>query len=140
MAAFFPHRKRAEPGGKLEPTTTQATESDGHRLADVVTGLLRAFVEAHGAMDSASADLAKEYWRDPILRSLPLPAFTIPEVTVRLKVAVTDPSADDMRVVVNSKELERVPAHLISEIEFNLVPQSVSAFEHEPEGAATARG
>ena len=37
-------------------------------------------------MDSASSDLAKEYWADPILRSLPLPAFTMPQANVKLKV------------------------------------------------------
>lgn len=120
------------------------------QLSDVIAGLLRALVRARGAMDSASSELAKAYWADPILRSLPLPAFTMPQVKVRLKFAVAGlvtvgsggeraTPAADMRVIVELPALEKVPAHLISELELNLTPQMLRAFEEEGEGVPGAK-
>ena len=100
-------------------------------------------------MDSASADLASVYWADPIMRTLPLPAFGIPEVNVHLKFAVSNlvatgvrpasPSAADMRIVIDLASLEKVPAHLISEIELRLTPQMVAVAEAEAEEPRRAR-
>jgi hypothetical protein len=118
------------------------------QLSDVLASLLRALVTARGAMDNASADLAKIYWADPVLRSMPLPAFSMPEVKVHLKFAVSGltssggrlgTAASDMRVVVDLPSLENLPAHLISELELRLTPQMLRAFEAETDDAMAAR-
>jgi hypothetical protein len=122
---------------------------DPQALSDVLSSLLRAAVDARGAMDRASAELAKAYWADPILRSLPLPAFTIPEMKVRLKFIVSDVAPHegttaatrlpDMRVIVDRTSLEKLPPHLVSEIELRLTPQMLRVAEAEAAEVPVAR-
>lgn len=146
MTAFFPNLRRQPSAGTPERAAAP-TAPGPQQLSDVLASLLRAVVVARGAMDSASADLAKAYWADPILRSLPLPAFAIPEIKVRLKFAASSLTSSDalgeaapgMRVIVDLPSLEKLPAHLVSEVELRLTPQMLRAVESEPEGSGGAR-
>jgi hypothetical protein len=97
-------------------------------------------------MDEASAGLAKTYWSDPVLRTLPLPSFTMPELRMQLRFAVASldvpterrarastSGAVDMKVVVDAAALAKLPAHLVSEIELRVTPQLLRIFESEQE-------
>src|SRR5712691_2025175 len=105
------------------------------QIAEVLSSLLEAVVSAKRAMDGASAYLARIYLDDAILRSLPLPLFTLPDVTVRLKFAVADvkhsggasaePTPPRMWVIVDLSSLEKLPPHLVSEVELRLTPQAL---------------
>ncbi len=144
MAGFFANRRRGEEPAPPAP----APPAGAQQLSVVLGSLLRAVVRGRGAMDGASADLAKAYWADSILRSLPLPAFNIPEVKVRLKFAVSGVGetasdaghAGDMRVIVDLATLEKLPQHLVSEIELRLTPQMLRNTESEMEEARGGRG
>jgi len=137
VSRFVAGRRRKDPGDEA----SSADVGGSHPLSDVIAAILSAFVQAWGTMDSTSAELAKQYWADPVLRSLPLPAFAIPQVTVRLKVAVADVSSrgggatqsDAVRIFVEFTELQRVPEHLISEVEFSLTPREIAGVEHAEE-------
>lgn len=110
-------------------------------MADVMSGLLAASITAKRSLDSATSELAKIYWADPVLRTLPLPAFGIAEVTVRLKFAIArgQPPAKGaggkgLLVIVDTASLEQLPEHLVSEMEIKLSPRSVRVYEAEGQG------
>jgi hypothetical protein len=97
-------------------------------------------------MDETSAGLAKIYWSDPVLRTLPLPSFTMPELRMQLKFAVagvelprgtrirqTAAEPAHMQVIVDASALAKIPAHLVSEMELRVTPQLLRIFESEQE-------
>ncbi len=141
--------RRRSPQSAKAPASREPAEGPV-LVSDVVTSLLRSVVAARSAMDATSAELASAYWADPILRTLPLPAFGIPEVKVRLRFAISDiaraparrgaaPPSPEMRIIVDLASLEKVPEHLISEIELRLTPQAMIAAEAEAEEKTRAR-
>lgn len=113
------------------------------RVSDLVTSLLTSIVAARGAMDRATAELARVYSGDPILRTFPVPAFGIAEVKVRLRFAVsglasrntagTDAPSPEMLIIVDLSSLEKTPEHLLSEIEIRLEPRPATAPEYAVE-------
>lgn len=147
MTAFLPSFRR-QPQAETAERPQASPSVDPQALSDVLSSLLRAAVVARGAMDRASADLAKVYWADPILRSLPLPAFQIPEMKVRLKFIVSEVAphegnagtpASHMRVIVDLASLEKLPPHLVSEVELRLTPQMLRVSDAEAPDVAGAR-
>lgn len=127
-----PDRKEDAPDQPPQPTETGGATD----LTEVVASLLGALIGAQRSLDSASAELAKIYWADPVLRSLPVPVFSMPQVTVHLKFAVlqVEPSPAEvktptMRVIVDTPSLNKLPAHLVSQLEFKVTPQSVRIYK-----------
>lgn len=127
-----PDRPDARPPEKDSPPD----EPEPKDLTEVVASVLGAMVGAKRSLDSASAELAKIYWADPVLRSLPVPAFSIPEVTVHLRFAVVQVASapaggktQAMRVIVDTASLEKLPAHLVSQLDIKLTPQSVRIYQ-----------
>ncbi len=112
-----------------------------------MSGLLGASLTARRSLDSATAELAKVYWADPVLRTLSLPAFTISEMTVRLKLVVARSQSPakgaqgkTLFVIVDTASLEQLPPHLISEIEIKLSPQSVQLYGAEGQEVIAREG
>ena len=129
---------------------TGATAANGQEqarsLEDVLTSLLAAAIAAKRSMDETSAGLAKTYWSDPVLRTLPLPSFTMPELRMQLKFAVAALEVPTerrvrraaagpahMQVIVDAAALAKLPAHLVSEMELRVTPQLLRIFESEQE-------
>lgn len=135
-------------GASTEPAEPTSGKEDPpaaaqHELSDVMASLLSAFVSSKRSMDEKSAELARIYWADPVLRTLPLPIFTLPEVRIQLKIAVVQVSTATsagaetanprIRVIVDTPTLEKMPTHLISQVEFKITPQAVKAYQGENE-------
>jgi hypothetical protein len=126
----------ASPGLLID---SSATARD---LQEVLESVLSSLLEAKKSMDRKSAELARVYWADPVLRSLAVPAFNLPEITLNLRFAVDEvprartPSADGkdgvaMTVIVDTPTLIRMPEHLVSCIEIKLTMQEFKAYTAE---------
>lgn len=137
MEFFRPFKKLAvTSNGRAGGAAPQPPAVEGAELGEVVASILGAVAAASRSVDAASAELAKIYWKDPVLRSLPLPAFSIPEVTVHMKFAVVRIDAPEsatafpaMRVVVDAASLGKLPSHLVSEMQFKVTPQAVRTYQ-----------
>lgn len=128
------------PGG-AERSTPESTNFE-----ELLAGLLGAMTGAKRSLDAASVELAKAYWSDPILRNLPTPYFTVPEMRIHLRFAVAEVEAGrptrsgrgagrraQLRITVDAPSLEKLPPHLISEMELRVTPQALRILETEQE-------
>ncbi|MEO5349316.1 MAG: hypothetical protein H7836_06695 [Magnetococcus sp. YQC-3] len=103
-------------------------------MADV---LFASVLDAKSSMDKKSAELAKQYWSDPVLRNLEIPAFKIPDISIKLRFAVYEVGENDnagnasMKVIVDTPTLHRIPEHMVSQIEIRLTPHSLRAHNTE---------
>jgi hypothetical protein len=117
--------------------------ANGVELADVLAGLAQAVARAKQVMDETTRELAHAYSQDPLLRTLLLPYFTLPEVRMQLKFAVAGVVGPDLRtgakevaeppvkirVIVDAASLEKLPSNLISEVELRISPQMLRSFQ-----------
>jgi hypothetical protein len=135
------------PGGG-EDATSESTSFE-----ELLASLLGAMSGAKGSLDATSVELAKAYWSDPILRNLPPPYFTVPEMRIHLRFAVADVAPakstrstrgsvrrPQLRITVAAASLEKLPPHLISEMELRVTPQTLRIFETEQEPIESRRG
>jgi len=108
---------------------------------------------AKRSLDATSVELAQAYWSDPVLRNLPPPYFSVPEMRIQLRFAVAEGAPADstssargsgrraqLRITVAAASLEKLPPHLISEMELRVTPQALRIFETEQETNESGRG
>jgi hypothetical protein len=74
------------------------------RLSEVVGGVLRGLIDSRVGADTLSRELAEHYRLEPVLSQVPVPRFSVKNVTLRLRFAVqgvqgTSPSPEDLEAV-----------------------------------------
>jgi len=108
-------------------------------LFAAVSSLVMSVVAARIALDRETAQLAKLYQDNEILRQFPVPAFGISEVTLRLPYAAVQVQhgrsggvkagalgdVPHMLVHVNADTLAALPDHAIGSIELKLSQQTL---------------
>ena len=101
------------------------------KLTDAVTSLNSAILKAKIQMDELSTELSKNYSKNEILSSLPLPFYSISEVTLKLNFAIQDIVSKELIVTIDSDSLEKLPQNTISQIEMKLTPKEIKSFNNE---------
>lgn len=95
------------------------------RLNDILIGITSAVVNAKNEMNKTSLDIAKEWADDEMMSLLPLPFFSISEVSLNLRFVIQTNSSkkEDLLVSVNPEYLEKLPDYVVSQINLKLTPQ-----------------
>lgn len=110
-------------------------------LDDLLAGVLRAVVQAKSAMDDLSGELSASYRSRPGPQGVPY--FGLAEANIQLRFAIQDAGTKGgLRVVADSTALQRLPAHLVSQIDVRLLGQPAKLYtpvEPEPRPIASAR-
>jgi hypothetical protein len=105
-------------------------------LSDVLKNITSAFIIAKDFMDETSLQIAKKYSENETLSLLSLPFFTISDVTLQLKFAIRETGEKgQVYVYVDTASLDKLPEHIVSQIEVKLNPQSIKVYKTE-EGTA----
>jgi hypothetical protein len=139
-----------KPGGPNEPTKERPMPN-AVDLRAAVGSMLLSLLSARVQMDQQSAQLARYYEQDELLRQFPVPSFGIGEATLRLPYAAVDvhpPGAQEelkatdpreipqMAVIINADLLARLPEHAIAYVELKLSQQQLTLLlenEHRPQ-------
>lgn len=95
------------------------------RLNDILIGITSAVVNAKNEMNKTSLDIAKEWADDEMMSLLPLPFFSISEVSLNLRFVIQTNSSkkEDLLVSVNPEYLEKLPDYVVSQINLKMTPQ-----------------
>lgn len=91
------------------------------QLQEVLGSILEGVLQARAISDAYSAELAKKYSSDRLLKHFPIPKIEIQNMRINLKFAINEMDAEGkMDIFVTNHELENIPAERISETEFSL--------------------
>lgn len=109
-------------------------------LRNAVSSMVMAILAARVALDSQTAQLAKQYQENELLQQFQVPHFGIAEVTLRLPYAAFDVrparaeeikpgspgEVPQMLVQVNAEVLAKLPAHAVGQVELKLTQEMLS--------------
>jgi len=103
-------------------------KEEGLELKIIIGGILRGLREAKFLGDSESARLHEAYKENPVLARLSVPAFSISDLEVELRFAITGPSEEpgkegevpDLKVDISTRTLKGLESHQIQVMKFKI--------------------